>query len=80
MRMHKLKDGRWISRKSEHHWFPVQQTQPGDPLNNHCPRMGTKRKAGARYCDCEYCRGVQKKLIEKKIRNKDMQDQIEETE
>jgi hypothetical protein len=59
-----FKNGTWIYSTSRGHRYQMQYTSPGEPLNNHAPRKGTKRNAGS-GCRCEICVGGKTAAAEK---------------
>jgi len=81
MRKHRISfDGLWVFLTGKGHRLPPQgydNTSQPVPLNDHQPRAGTKRNAGARGCGCDHCTGSSRKRdIEKKIVNREISQEV----
>lgn len=71
------KKAKYVSTYNRGHWFPMQRTSPGEPLNNHQGRAGTKRNAGAWRCKCEYCTASKRPLLDS-VSKKEFKNEINE--
>lgn len=78
MNIHKDKKGNYRWYHSKGNSPTTQNTVQGQPINNHQPRVGTKRNAGRRGCTCSDCLASKKPIIEE-IEKREFKKEIRDT-
>ena len=70
------KRGVWRTYTNKGNYPSMQWTNPGDPMNNHQARRGTKYRRNG-HCDCEWCSMTRKEALKgDKVLNRELQKNL----